>query len=40
MSEVEYAYKPTIGYVITGTMTLKDKMYMRPRMSTSVSRTS
>lgn len=40
MSEVEYAYKPTIGYVVTGTLTLKDKMFMRPRMSTSVGRTS
>jgi Flp pilus assembly protein TadG len=38
LSEVEYAYKPTIGYVVTGTLTLKDKMYMRPRMSTSISR--
>jgi Flp pilus assembly protein TadG len=32
-SEVQYSYRPTIGYVITGTMTLKDQMYMRPRMS-------
>jgi Flp pilus assembly protein TadG len=36
MSEVEYAYKPTIGYVVTGTLTLKDKMYMRPRLSSEV----
>jgi Flp pilus assembly protein TadG len=36
MSEAEYAYKPTIGYVVTGTLTLKDKMYMRPRLSTEV----
>jgi Flp pilus assembly protein TadG len=35
-SEVEYAYKPTIGYVISGTLTLKDQIYMRPRMSDSV----
>jgi Flp pilus assembly protein TadG len=37
-SEVEYAYTPTIGYVITGTLTLKDQIYMRPRLSESVSR--
>ena len=37
-SEVEYAYKPTIGYVISGTLTLKDQLYMRPRLSDCVSR--
>jgi Flp pilus assembly protein TadG len=36
--EVSYAYTPTIGYIITGTMTLKDQIYMRPRQSTSVTR--
>lgn len=36
MSEAEYAYTPTIGYVVTGVLTLKDKMYMRPRLSTEV----
>jgi Flp pilus assembly protein TadG len=35
-SEVEYAYTPTIGYVVSGTLTLKDQIYMRPRMSDSV----
>lgn len=39
-SEVQYTYKPTIGYVITGTLTLKDKLYMAPRISTSVVRTA
>lgn len=39
-SEVSYSYKPAIGYVITGTMTLKDQIYMRPRLSDSVSRTA
>jgi Flp pilus assembly protein TadG len=29
--EVEYSYKPVIGYMITGTMTLKDQIYMSPR---------
>ena len=35
-SEVEYNYQPSIGYVITGNLNLTDKMYMRPRLSTSV----
>ena len=37
-SEVEYAYTPTIGYVVTNTLTLKDQSYMRPRLSPSVAR--
>jgi Flp pilus assembly protein TadG len=37
-SEVQYAYTPTIGYVISGTLTLKDQIYMRPRLSDSVNR--
>ena len=36
--EVSYAYTPTIGYVLTGTMNLTDQMYMRPRLSTCVTR--
>jgi Flp pilus assembly protein TadG len=39
-SEAEYLYKPTIGYIITGTLTLKDKLYMAPRISSSISRTT
>jgi Flp pilus assembly protein TadG len=38
--EVSYGYKPVIGYVITGTMNLTDQIYMRPRLSDSVARTS
>ena len=37
-SEVQYTYKPVIGYVVTGTLTLKDQIYMRPRLSDSVVR--
>jgi Flp pilus assembly protein TadG len=37
-SEVEYTYKPVIGYVVTGSMNLKDQIYMRPRMSDCVTR--
>jgi Flp pilus assembly protein TadG len=35
-SEVSYSYKPTIGYVVTGTLNLSDLIYMRPRQSNSV----
>jgi Flp pilus assembly protein TadG len=35
-AESQYAYTPTIGYVITGTMTLRDQIYMRPRLSDTV----
>jgi Flp pilus assembly protein TadG len=36
LSEVSYTYKPTIGYVITGTLNLSDQIYMRPRLSDSI----
>lgn len=39
-SEVQYGYKPTVGYIITGTLNLSDQLYMAPRLSTSVSRTA
>jgi Flp pilus assembly protein TadG len=39
-SEVQYTYKPVIGHVVTGTLTLKDQIYMRPRMSDTVARTT
>jgi Flp pilus assembly protein TadG len=32
-SEVSYAYTPTVGYTITGTLTLSDQMYMAPRIT-------
>jgi Flp pilus assembly protein TadG len=38
-AEVSYDYKPVIGYVITGTLQLKDQIYMRPRLSDAVART-
>jgi Flp pilus assembly protein TadG len=37
-SEVQYTYKPVVGYVVSGTLTLKDQIYMRPRLSDSVTR--
>ena len=39
-SEVQYIYTPTIGYVITGSLTLKDQLYMSPRLSNSIARTT
>ena len=36
--EVSYSYRPAIGYVVTGTLNLSDQIYMRPRISDSVSR--
>jgi Flp pilus assembly protein TadG len=33
LSEASFAYTPTVGYTITGTLTLSDKMYMSPRIS-------
>jgi len=34
--EATYAYKPTIGWTITGTLNLKDQFFLRPRLSCSV----
>ena len=39
-AQVQYSYNPTYGYVLTGTLTLSDQMYMDPRQSISVARTA
>jgi len=39
-SEVHYNYVPTIGYVVTGALNLFDQIYMRPRLSETVARTT
>jgi Flp pilus assembly protein TadG len=36
--EVAYTYKPTIGYVVTGTLNLSDQIFMAPRLSNEVKR--
>jgi Flp pilus assembly protein TadG len=33
LAEASYAYTPTFGYYISGTLTLSDKMYMSPRIT-------
>jgi Flp pilus assembly protein TadG len=38
-AQAQYTYTPTIGYVITGPMNLTDQIYMRPRLSDTVTRT-
>src|SRR5262249_51645171 len=34
--EATYSYRPTIGWAITGTLTLRDQFFLRPRLSNSV----
>jgi Flp pilus assembly protein TadG len=40
LGEAQYSYTPPYGYVVTGTITLSDQIYMRPRQSNSVTRAS
>jgi Flp pilus assembly protein TadG len=37
-SEVTYDFKPSVAYKITGTLKLKDQLYMRPRLTEKVTR--
>jgi Flp pilus assembly protein TadG len=39
-AEAQYNYTPAIGYVLTGTRPLTDKIFMRPRGGGTVARTS
>jgi Flp pilus assembly protein TadG len=34
--EAQYSYTPSIGYMLSGTLNLKDQIYMAPRLSQSV----
>jgi len=38
-SEVSYGFTPAVGYTITGTLTMSDKIYMTPRVN-KITRTS
>jgi Flp pilus assembly protein TadG len=40
LGEVSYSYTPTFGNIITGTLVLSDKTYLRPRVSTTVTRSA
>jgi len=40
LAQVQYLYNPTYGYVLTGTVTLSDQIFMQPRDSTSIARTA
>jgi len=37
LGQASYSYNPTYGYVMTGTMTLSDQIFMAPRQSSSIS---
>jgi Flp pilus assembly protein TadG len=39
-SEVTYTYTPALGNIITGTLNLFDQLYMRPRLSDTIVRSS
>jgi hypothetical protein len=36
--EAQYPYAPTLGYYMTGTVTLRDSIFMAPRMTDKVAR--
>ena len=39
LAEVKYNYTPIIGFLITGTVQLSDRLYTRPRIGDTISRT-
>ncbi len=39
LAEVKYSYTPTVAYLISGSILLSDRLYTRPRIGESVSRT-
>jgi Flp pilus assembly protein TadG len=38
LGEAQYKYSPSYGFVVTGTLTLSDQIYMRPRQANSIAR--
>jgi len=39
-AESQYDYTPTIGYVVSGTLPLKDRIFLRPRLTDKVCRST
>ena len=39
LAEVKYSYTPTVAYLISGSLLLSDRLYTRPRIGKTVSRT-
>jgi Flp pilus assembly protein TadG len=39
LAEVKYSYTPTVAYLISGSLLLSDRLYTRPRIGETVSRT-
>jgi Flp pilus assembly protein TadG len=37
-AEASYTYTPPIGYAITGSITMQDKLYLRPRLVNTIAR--
>lgn len=37
-AEAQYDYTPTVGYVVSGTLALKDQLYLRPRLVNKICR--
>jgi len=40
LAQVQYSYNPTYGYVLTGSLTLSDQIFINPRQSSSIARTA
>jgi Flp pilus assembly protein TadG len=40
LGQAQYSYNPTFGYVLSGTLTLSDQIFVLPRQSSSISRTA
>jgi hypothetical protein len=38
LGEVSYNYTPTLGYFITGAVTISDSYYLYPRLGSSIAR--
>ncbi len=40
LGETTYGFKPSYGYVVTGTLPLSDQIYLRPRQSNAITRSA